>query len=965
MAESDTNWGTNLEKIKFYLNKHLRVEELKKADSFNEMLWMLLCGIVSHDGLAFKRAILFLEEGGIIRGKIGLGPLNNEDQKEQDIKWKAKGKEWCFWEIRRSRNDTSIKSTKLNKILQQIVITQEENRALFNLINERNIGLERIGDSFIGIREQIQAIIVNMNNDLDSQLNSFFMRLGDELNMNLFVMVPMISGDKISGYLLADDLDTSYDESNVREIKALYSKKLNEFSYLVNQAAITHEMRSLISGWKELVHSLTEVHSLISYPQIKTIELLKKVIIEATKLTSATGCIFFLRTKSKNPHKYLRAVISYKMEPFEKKFLGVNEGAAGIAAHTQKSKYIAEYPSSSERSKATDNESLKGMIEAVVAVPLIVGDKVIGVIDICSNVKGHTFSKQDIYLLEMFAPIAASIIAENRQTVLYSSIFNALPLPLVLADKTGLIEELNKEAKDLLGIDMAKNIYMKDIYLNGNNEANKIQDLLTDAQGKKVSINSVVLNKKNNNRIPIQLSAVSLVDNLGENLGSFGIMENLVSSDEKRKRYLHQQMVLKDLHAFQPDSPINSRSELRNYLKELLRMANSELQCKWLVCFGSRAEGETVLEPVAWWGLKDDEMMLHFNWRKAKILDLAIDSQKDNQNESMLIELWAPTNKWREIIDRGLRGENRRILESFSLGIPVQMAQGFRGVLLLGPTIKTDSNEEITNLSGMSDFIRSAAGAICAHALSLLQEINLKEQNQSNKQTTRFVIHRAKTSLLPITGAFDAIRRKYNNKERVFEICDIGEESSIKFFEQIENVFKSGISEFNIHDIKLEKSSLATLVLNCISLFEIRAYDTQREIRADVSLETLPTAMIDRIQLSVAIGNILDNAIKYSVIGFYVNVTSEIDFQAMRAKIEFHNIGYEMPENARDNFKKPGGRYAKDSEGKILIPGTGFGVYEASKIIRYHNGTFDFTSTKLQFDKYYHTKVIVTIPIVS
>lgn len=967
MTEHDINWGTNLENIKYYLNKHLRVEELKKPDSFNEMLWMLLSGIVCSDGLAFKRAILFLDEGNTIRGKIGIGPLNKEDQIDQDNGWEDKDKQWYFNEIIRSRDEISIKSTKLNSILQQLVCTQKENEALYTLTVERSKGLDiennNIGSSYIG-EEQNQAIIVNINDDWDSQLKSFFTRLGNELNTKLFVMAPLISGGKLSGLLLADDLDTSYDESNVREIQSLYKKKLNEFSYLINQVTIAHEMRTLIMGWKELVDTLTEVHRSISNPQRKTRDLLKKIITEATQLTGATGGILFLRTKSKDPNKYIRAAMTYNLDQFEKMHLKENGGAAGMAAFEKKTKYLSDYPISPYRVQSTGIHPFNGLIEAVVAVPLIVEDKVIGVIDVCSSVQGHKFSTQDIELLEMFAPIAASIIEDNRKNVRFRGIFHALPWPLFFADKTGLIEEFNQEAYELLGIGMKEKLYTKDIYLGGDNEAKKINDLLND-QKEVIKVKTVVLNKKNTKEIPIQLTAVTLVDDLGENFGSLGIMESLASRDEKEKRHLHQQMVIRDLHAFHPDTPINSRSELRVYLKELLRKANLVLHCEWLVCFGSRAEGETVLEPLAWLGLNDDERMPHFNWRKANILDLAINGKKDNQNESKLIAQWAPTIKWREIIDRGLRGENRFILVGFSFGIPVQMAQGLRGVLLLGPPMKSDSNEKIRNLSEMSDFIRSAAGAICAHALSLLQEINLKEQNQSNKQNTRFVIHRAKTSLLPITGAFDAIRRKYNNKERVFEICKIGEESSIKLFEQIENVFKSGISEFNIRDMKFEKSSLATLVLNCISLFEISGANFEREIKADESLENLPIAMIDRIQLSVAIGNILDNAIKYSEKGFYVNVTSDIDLQALKAKIVFHNIGYEMPERARDNLMMPGGRDAKDNEGKSIIPGTGFGLYEASKIIRLHNGTLDFTSTIWQSDKYYHTKVIVTIPIAS
>jgi len=964
MPEKETLWGNNLLHIKRYLNKHLRVEELKRADSFDEMLWMLLSGIVCSDGLALKRAVLFLEKEGVLRGKLGIGPLNKEDEIEQNTIWNAHEKDWVFKEISSRKDDPCIKSNKMNNILQQITFSQEESRFIYDLTIKSQIGKDTENDNDFFDNKQIQAMIIDVNEAWDAQIAPFFTRLHEKLYMKLFILAPLISGDKLVGLLLADDLDTPPDTIKSQEIKNQLNQKLSDFSYFVNQVAIAHEMRNLITGWKELVSSLTKIHKSITQQKKNMSDLLNDIITEATKLTRGTGGILFLKIKSKDTEKHLRVAMTHKMDPFQNMHLKENEGAAGIAANIKKGYVIHDYPLSPEHCKQTDHEPLKGMIQAVVAVPLLVEDNVIGVIDVCSSVPEHKFSPQDIELLEMFAPIAASIIDDNRQSVQLRALFDALPLPLILADKAGVIERSNREANDLFGLETAKTLHMKDIYLNGDNEAKKIRDLLNDAQKGKITVRTVVLNKKTGNKIPIQLSAASLVDDLGENLGSLGIMESLASRDEKAKMYLHQQMVLRDLHAFQPDLPINSRSELRCYLKDFLRKANLELQCQWLVCFGSRAEDETVLEAVAWLGISDDEKMPHFNWRKAKISELARDSQTDSQTESNLIAQWTPTNKWRGIIDKGLLGENRGILKDFSLGIPVRLAQGLRGVLLLGPP-KTASNEvRPPILSEMSDFIRSSAGAICAHALSLLQEINLKEQNEVNKQINKFIVHRARTSLLPITGAFDAIRRKYGNKERVFEICDIGEDSSIKLYEQVDNVFKSGISELSIRDIKLEKRSLATLVLNCISLFEIRARDIEREIKADDSLENLPTAMIDRIQLSVAIGNILDNAIKYSAKGFYVNVTSEIEFQSMKAKIIIHNIGYEMPDKARDNFKKPGGRYAKNSEDKDPIPGTGFGLYEASKIIRYHKGTMDFSSMmKRQGEGFYHTRIILTIPI--
>jgi len=114
-----------------------------------------------------------------------------------------------------------------------------------------------------------------------------------------------------------------------------------------------------------------------------------------------------------------------------------------------------------------------------------------------------------------------------------------------------------------------------------------------------------------------------------------------------------------------------------------------------------------------------------------------------------------------------------------------------------------------------------------------------------------------------------------------------------------------------------------------------------REIKIDEQLpSTVKEMSFDRERMSIALGNILDNAIDYSPDGTHVNVA--LNFGAGKAEIAISDKGIGVPEAEYSHlFTK---FYRADNAKRVRTGGTGLGLYLAKHIIEEHGGNISFRS---------------------
>ena len=101
------------------------------------------------------------------------------------------------------------------------------------------------------------------------------------------------------------------------------------------------------------------------------------------------------------------------------------------------------------------------------------------------------------------------------------------------------------------------------------------------------------------------------------------------------------------------------------------------------------------------------------------------------------------------------------------------------------------------------------------------------------------------------------------------------------------------------------------------------------------------TADVDRTKLSLAVTNLVENAIKYNVDSGWVRVSLDADHKYFYIKVADSGIG--IPEDALDHIFE---RFFRvDKARSREVGGTGLGLAITKNVIQMHHGVIDVEST--------------------
>lgn len=103
----------------------------------------------------------------------------------------------------------------------------------------------------------------------------------------------------------------------------------------------------------------------------------------------------------------------------------------------------------------------------------------------------------------------------------------------------------------------------------------------------------------------------------------------------------------------------------------------------------------------------------------------------------------------------------------------------------------------------------------------------------------------------------------------------------------------------------------------------------------------LPNIAADRASVSEVIGNLIDNAIKYSSEGGAINVTASVKGDFVEISFEDHGIG--MPSNVVSNLFQ---KFYRSHRSRETVAGTGIGLYISKAIVESHGGTIGVRSVE-------------------
>lgn len=140
------------------------------------------------------------------------------------------------------------------------------------------------------------------------------------------------------------------------------------------------------------------------------------------------------------------------------------------------------------------------------------------------------------------------------------------------------------------------------------------------------------------------------------------------------------------------------------------------------------------------------------------------------------------------------------------------------------------------------------------------------------------------------------------------------------------------MSQIDAGKLRLERESLDVAALLNRVMEQFEAHCAGRRARVQTG-PNLPRISADPELLSLALRQLVDNALKYSPPGSPIGVVA--DLEGDRVVIRVHDRGPGIPQRERervfDKFYRPSGSRER-------VPGTGMGLYIAREILRAHGG---------------------------
>ncbi|MBN3037832.1 MAG: sensor domain-containing diguanylate cyclase [Candidatus Omnitrophica bacterium] len=225
----------------------------------NEVLYIILTCVTSHEGLGFNRAMLFLvnERKRTLEGKMGIGPDTAE---EADKIWKKiEAEKTTLGDlVRASKHLAKRKSGRLDKLVKSIKIPLKESAGILALTVLESMTFEITTDE---VSKKVKDPICSL------------------LKTEHFVTVPLRAKEKTIGLILVDNLFTK---------EPITKDDIRILTMFANQAGLAIENSHLYEKTVSLSHS-DSLTNLINHGRFQY--LLSKEIKRASRIKKPVSLI--------------------------------------------------------------------------------------------------------------------------------------------------------------------------------------------------------------------------------------------------------------------------------------------------------------------------------------------------------------------------------------------------------------------------------------------------------------------------------------------------------------------------------------------------------------------------------------------------------------------------------------------------------------------------------------------------
>lgn len=226
--------------------------------------------------------------------------------------------------------------------------------------------------------------------------------------------------------------------------------------------------------------------------------------------------------------------------------------------------------------------------------------------------------------------------------------------------------------------------------------------------------------------------------------------------------------------------------------------------------------------------------------------------------------------------------------------------------------------------------------------LTLLDRSNEYQPEDDDLDFIAFAAHELRGPITVIRGYLDVMNDELGPtfaSDQV-ELMSRLIVSANRLSSYINNILNASRYDRRHLKLRLKEDSLASIYRSISDDMQLRAVSQHRLLSVNLP-EDLPTVAADTAGISEVLGNLIDNAIKYSNEGGMVNVTATASNDFVTVSVEDHGIG--MPDQVVGNLFH---KFYRSHRSRETVAGTGIGLYISKSIIESHGGTIGVKSTE-------------------
>lgn len=225
-------------------------------------------------------------------------------------------------------------------------------------------------------------------------------------------------------------------------------------------------------------------------------------------------------------------------------------------------------------------------------------------------------------------------------------------------------------------------------------------------------------------------------------------------------------------------------------------------------------------------------------------------------------------------------------------------------------------------------------------SLVLIDRTSTYIEDEEDLDFVSFAAHELRGPITVIKGYLDVLNdeltdKMQNDQQELFHRLIV---SSNRLSSYIDNILNTSRYDRRHLKMNLSEDTVAAVYDMIQDDMALRAVAQNRLLNVNFP-NNLPTIVADRSSLSEVLGNLIDNAIKYSNEGGIINVTAKASSDYVDIMVEDNGIG--MPETVVKNLFQ---KFYRSHRSRETVPGTGIGLYVSKAIVESHGGIISVRS---------------------